>query len=130
MTDAREPAALPTWLLQRLAPAPLPPAPTMPIRTGTGRQARYVEAALRAETGRVLDAPAGQRNACLYVASVALGQLVAGGALSEHDACAALSSAAGKHVALRAYSAHQADQTITSGLRAGANRPRRLGEAA
>jgi hypothetical protein len=130
MTDAREPVPLPRWLLQRLTPAPLPSAPVAPIRTGTGRQARYVEAAVRAETARVLDAPGGQRNACLYVASVALGQLVAGGALAEHDARAALRSAAGKHVALRAYSAHQAELTINSGLRAGANRPRSIGDAA
>jgi Bifunctional DNA primase/polymerase, N-terminal len=130
VSDAREPALLAVRLLQRLAPAPPPSAPAAPIRTGAGRQDRYVEAAIRAETARVLDAPAGQRNACLYVASVALGQLVAGGALAEHDARAALGSAAGKHVALRAYSAHQADQTITSGLRAGANRPRSIGDAA
>lgn len=130
LADPREPVQLPTWLFQRLSPAPAPPIPAAPIRTGTGRQGRYVEAAIRAETGRVLNAPPGQRNACLYVASVALGQLVAGGALAEHDARAALTSAAGKHVALRAYSPHQADQTITSGLRAGAKRPRRLGDAA
>jgi hypothetical protein len=130
VTDDREPAPLPAWLLQRLAPAPLPSAPAAPIRTGTGRQGRYLEAAVRAETARVLDAPPGQRNACLYVASVALGQLVAGGALAEHDARAALRAAAATHVAARAYSQHQAEQTITSGLRAGARRPRRLGDAA
>jgi hypothetical protein len=42
----------------------------------------------------VHNAAAGQRNACLYVASVALGQLVAGGALPEHDAHITLLSAA------------------------------------
>ncbi|MHA6628360.1 bifunctional DNA primase/polymerase [Pseudonocardia sichuanensis] len=130
VADAREPAPLPAWLLQRLSPPPLPAAPPTPIATREGRRGRYVDAAVRAETGRVLDAPAGQRNACLYVAAVALGQLVAGGALAEHDARAALQSAAGRHVALGAYSPRQADQTITSGLRAGARRPRRLGEAA
>jgi hypothetical protein len=65
-------------------------------------------------------------NASLYVASVALGQLVAGGALSHDEAAAALRSAAGKHVAVGAYSARQAAQTIASGIRVGANRPRQV----
>jgi hypothetical protein len=78
---------------------------------------RYLHAAITAETARVHQAPAGQRNACLYVASVALGQLVAGGALAEHEARGALLAAAGPHLAIGAYSPRQADQTITSGLR-------------
>lgn len=130
LTDDRDPAELPTWLLQRLQPAPLPTAPTAPARTGRGRAAAYLEAALRAETARVIDAPAGQRNARLYVAAVALGQLVAGGALPDDQARAALRDAAARHVAIRAYSAYQAEQTITSGLRAGARRPRSIGDAA
>lgn len=130
LADGRDPAELPAWLLQRLRPAPLPPPPAAPTRTGQGRAAAYLDAALRAETARVLDAPARQRNACLYVASVALGQLVAGGALREDQARTVLRDAAARHIALRAYSAHQADQTITSGLRAGANRPRSIRHAA
>jgi hypothetical protein len=78
----------------------------------------------------VLKAPAGQRNHSLYLAAVALGQLVAGGALPEHDARAELHAAAAPHIAVGAYRALQAEKTITSGLRAGARRPRRLGEAA
>lgn len=85
---------------------------------------------LRASPARVHNAAAGQRNACLYIASVALGQLVAGGALPEPDARTVLLSAAGRHVALGAYSPAQAEKTITSGLHAGARRPRRIGEAA
>jgi hypothetical protein len=71
-----------------------------------------------------------QRNACLYVAAVALGQLVAGGSLAEAEARAALLGACAGHVALGAYSRRQAEQTITSGLRAGAKRPRRIEDAA
>jgi hypothetical protein len=130
LADARDPVTLPGWLLQRLRPAPQPPMPAGPIYTGEGRRARYLESAIKAETARVHDAPAGQRNACLYVAAVALGQLVAGGAMAEHAARAALQSAASRHLALRAYSPQQAEQTITSGLRAGARRPRRIEDAA
>jgi hypothetical protein len=78
----------------------------------------------------VHNAPTKQRNQSLYVAAIALGQLVAGGALAEHDARAALMSAAGRHLAVGAYSHRQAEQTIASGLRAGAKRPRRIEDAA
>jgi hypothetical protein len=130
ITYDREPVELPGWLAERLRPAPLPAAPLGPVRTGNGRAGRYLEAVLRAETARVHDAPAGQRNACLYVAAVALGQLVAGGSLAEQDARATLLSAAGRHLAAGAYSPRQAEQTIGSGLRAGAKRPRRIKDAA
>ncbi|MGD9529394.1 MAG: bifunctional DNA primase/polymerase [Dehalococcoidia bacterium] len=141
LVDERDPAPLPAWLARRLAPPPLPAPTTVTIhpaiggpsgslRTPAGRISRYLHAAITAESARVTSAPAGQRNACLYVASVALGQLVAGGALPESDARAVLRSAAGGHVALGAYSPHQAEQTITSGLRAGAKRPRTITDPA
>lgn len=130
VTDAHPVAELPAWLFQRLRPTPPPVVPAGPIRTGSGRRARYLDVALRAETARVHQAPASQRNACLYIASVALGQLVAGGSLAESEARAVLISAAARHLAIRAYSPRQAEQTITSGLRAGAKRPRRIEDAA
>jgi hypothetical protein len=56
---------------------------------------------------------------------------VAGGALAEHDARAALlSAAAGGRIGVGAYSHRQAEQTIASGLRAGAKRPSRIEDAA
>jgi hypothetical protein len=122
----REPAALPAWLVQRLSPAPLPAPPAVPIRPGSGQRDRYVQAAIAGETAKVLDAPTHHRNTALYLASVALGQLVAGGALAEAEATAALLSAASKHITLGVYSPRQAHQTIFSGLRAGANRPRQV----
>jgi hypothetical protein len=134
LVDDRDPAPLPGWLLQRLQPPPVPAAPAGPVHLAPDRgragdrRARYLHAALRAETARVRQAPAGQRNACLYVAAVALGQLVAGGALPEPDARAALLDGAARHLALRAYSPRQAEQTITSGLRAGARRPRHIAD--
>jgi hypothetical protein len=120
------PAPLPGWLLDRLTPAEPPPAPVVPIRPSTGRRSRYLEAALRAEAAKVADAPNGQRNAALFAGAVALGQLVAGQALTADEVTAVLLTAAGRHLACGAYTEHQARQTIASGLRSGANRPRRI----
>lgn len=121
-----DPAPLPDWLAERLTPAPLPPAPVVPIRTGYGRRSRYLEAAVRAESAKVTDAAKGQRNAALYGAALALGQLVAGGSLTDEEVTATLLQAAAGHLAVCAYSEHQARQTIASGLHAGANRPRHI----
>lgn len=121
----RDPAPLPEWLVQRLTPAPLPAAPVVPIRP-TAPRSRYLEAAIRAECARVHSAPKSQRNATLYVAAVALGQLVAGGALTAGEHESLLLAAAGRHLAEGAYSPRQARQTIASGLRDGAKRPRRI----
>jgi hypothetical protein len=126
ITHDTEPAPLPGWLLERLQPAPLPPPPGQPRQVATSRRGRYLQAAIDAETAKVTDAPKGQRNAALYAAAVALGQLVAGGALTEAEVTETLMRAAGKHLAVGAYSQRQATATITSGLRAGANRPRRV----
>ncbi|MQA62362.1 MAG: DNA primase [Actinophytocola sp.] len=120
-------APLPGWLVDRLRPpAPLPARPVAPIQPEAGRRSRYLEAAVRAELDRVHTAPNGQRNASLYVAALALGQLVAGGALPEAEVCDRLLTAAGRHIACGAYNQRQASQTIRSGLRAGAKRPRRM----
>ncbi|HEX2301569.1 MAG TPA: bifunctional DNA primase/polymerase [Pseudonocardiaceae bacterium] len=120
------PAPLPGWLLERLQPAPLPPPPGKPRQVATSRRGRYLQAAIDVETAKVTEAPKGQRNAALYAAAVALGQLVAGGALTEAEVNEALMRAAGKHLACGAYSPRQASATIASGLRAGANRPREV----
>jgi hypothetical protein len=122
------PAPLPGWLVDRLKPAPLPMMePATPVQTATpDRRSRYLEAALRAEIAKVTDAPKGQRNACLYVASKALGQLVAGQALDEDTVVNELFAAAWKHIAVGAFSQSQAMATIRSGLRDGANNPRRV----
>lgn len=117
---------LPAWLAHRLAPPPLPPAPVVPLRVGSGRRSKYLDAAIRAEALRVHQAPGGQRNAALYAAAVALGQLVAGGVMSADEHMRVLLTAAGRHLVCGAYSEHQARQTIRSGLRAGANRPRHI----
>jgi hypothetical protein len=117
-------APLPAWLVERLTPAPPPPATVTPIRRG--RRSRYLEAAIRAESAKVHDARNGERNAALYAGAVALGQLVAGGCLSEVEHEELLLAAAARHIALGAYSEAQARQTIHSGRTAGAKRPRQI----
>ncbi|PXY23724.1 DNA primase [Prauserella coralliicola] len=122
----QDPAPLPGWLADRLTPAPAPAAPVAPIRTASGRRSRYLDAVIRAETARVHNAAKGERNSTLYVAAVALGQLVAGGAISADEHMRVLLTAAGRHLAAGAYSELQARKTIASGLRAGAKRPRQV----
>jgi Bifunctional DNA primase/polymerase, N-terminal len=123
--DNTDPQPLPEWLCKRLLPPPLPKVPTTPVARVHGRRRAFLEAAVRGEVERVTSAQT-DRNWALYHASVALGQLVAGGALSEQDVRATLLAAAARHIAEDAYSERQAHLTITSGLRAGAKRPRRV----
>jgi hypothetical protein len=124
--SGQDPATLPTWLLDTLRPAPLPPPPDKPVRVGAGRRSRYLEAAVRMECARVEGAPDDQRNASLFAAATALGQLVAGGALTAEEHERVLLTAAGRHITVGAYSEAQARRTIASGLRHGATRPRQV----
>jgi bifunctional DNA primase/polymerase-like protein len=125
VVDDRPPAPLPAWLCDALTPPPPPAPPVRPVSSG-GRRDRYLTVAINAECARVIDAPRDGRNQALYVAAYALGQLVAGGALTGHEVTDALLHAAARHIALGAYSEAQARRTIASGLRSGANRPRKV----
>jgi Bifunctional DNA primase/polymerase, N-terminal len=116
------PMPLPAWLCDKLAaPPPAPPAP--PVRTRN--RSAYVDAAVR-DTIAQVRAVRVSRNAALYGAAVSLGQLVGPGQLSEQEHHAALIDAAGGHIAVGAYSARQAEQTIASGLRKGMLHPRQV----
>ncbi|MQA06644.1 MAG: DNA primase [Streptosporangiales bacterium] len=115
-------ADLPDWLADRLTPAQLPAQEPIPVRVDTGRLSIYLAAAVRAELDHVHRAPPGTRNRALYGAAVALGQLVAGGALDEHQAAGWL-LAAGIAVG---QSEREATRTIASGFKAGARRPRQV----
>ena len=86
----------------------------------TGRLGPYLRAAITGEIERVTSSPAHGHNTALYRAAVALGQLAAGGALSAGDVTSWLAAAA-EHVG---QPPGEARRTITSGLRAGAKRPR------
>lgn len=119
-------AALPGWLAEHLTAtrAAPPPPPAEARAIDPSRQSAYLTAALRAEAGRVRTAPAGQRNHALYLAAVALGQLVAGGAITQTQVRSVLEDAAAAHIIAGAYTEAEREATITSGLTAGAKRPR------
>lgn len=127
--DDRDPVELPGWLVQTLTPKPSV-ANSRPHEIASAHRSGYLRAALEAETKRVTAALPGARNKALFIAACALGQLVSGAALSEQDARAALEKASQHHVDAGAYGIAQRDKTITSGLRAGASRPRTLATGA
>ncbi|RCG32976.1 DNA primase [Sphaerisporangium album] len=116
------PAPLPGWLAERLRPAPRPPQKPVAVPVATDRHGAYLRAAVVAELARVTGSPPDGHNNALYHASIALGQLVAGGALAEAEVTAWLADAA----AQVGQGAGEAHRTIASGLRAGAKRPRQV----
>lgn len=125
----RDPAPLPAWLADRLTPAAARvdrPAAPAAVSIGAGRLPAYLRSAVTREVARVSGATEGTRNYTLYVAAVALGQLVAGGALPAELVTAELEQAA-LGVGLEP---GEAAGTIRSGLTAGARRPRRPGQVA
>ncbi|MFI1440926.1 bifunctional DNA primase/polymerase [Streptomyces fructofermentans] len=114
-------APLPGWLAELLRPAPLPPQkPVTVALAGHGRRTAFLRAAVNGEVERVTGSGENQHNNALYIASVALGQLVAGGELSEADVTGWLLTAA---LQVR-QGEREARRTIASGLRAGVRRPR------
>ncbi|NJC15634.1 hypothetical protein F4558_005460 [Micromonospora profundi] len=117
-----DPAPLPGWLAARLIPAPLPPQRPVVVSLPTDRSGAYVRAAINREADRVTTAPAGERNRALYIAAVALGQLTAGGSLTDADASGVLEQAA----ASAGLSSVETARTIRSGLAAGSKRPRQV----
>ncbi|MGW2832094.1 bifunctional DNA primase/polymerase [Streptomyces sp. NPDC001286] len=112
---------LPAWLTALLRPASLPPQrPVVVPLAAHDRRSAFLRAAVEGEVARVTGSGAHQHNNALYIAAVALGQLVAGGELDAHDVTGWLLDAA-LSVGQRE---GEACRTIASGLRAGANRPR------
>nr|WP_273482906.1 bifunctional DNA primase/polymerase [Kribbella italica] len=125
-----QPGPLPPWLATRLTPTAPTPARSGPVQLRSldhaGRAAAYVRRAIDTECAHVVGAGEGGRNKALFIAAQNLGQLAAGGAVSADDVRAALMDAAATPIGHGAYSETQAHKTITSGLRAGANRPRKV----
>ncbi|MGC5306208.1 bifunctional DNA primase/polymerase [Micromonospora zamorensis] len=117
-----DPAPLAEWLAGLLAPAPLPPQRPVVVSLPTDRSGAYVRAAISRESDRVTTAPAGERNRALYIAAVALGQLAAGGSLTETDASGVLEQAA----ASAGLGSVETARTSRSGLAAGSKRPRQV----
>ncbi|MDF5755433.1 bifunctional DNA primase/polymerase [Spongiactinospora sp. TRM90649] len=113
-------APLPGWLAEQLRPAPRPPQRPVVVELPADRRGAYLRTAVASELERVTGSPPDGHNTALYRASVALGQLVAGGELAQADVTAWLTDAA-RQVG-QPYG--EATRTIASGLRAGARRPR------
>lgn len=119
-------AELPHWLADRLTASTSPPPSAGPVQLRTEHLTRYLDRAVRTEVDHVRAAAAGGRNHALYIAAQNLGQLVAGGALDEATARAALTTGAAVHVGIDRFTEREAQRTITSGLAAGAKRPRQV----
>ncbi|MCY0959561.1 bifunctional DNA primase/polymerase [Streptomyces sp. H27-H5] len=115
VTDDRPLAALPGWLQVKLTEPPritARPLLSAAPRTGSGRRAAYVDAALRNEESAVAGAPEGQRNQVLVKAARALGRLIASGDLDRTEVEEALSRGA-ESAGLKPYEYRSA---ITSAL--------------
>jgi hypothetical protein len=99
-----------------------------PVQLHSGRRSAYLDTAVTDECRHVVTAAAGEHNNALFMAAQNLGRLVAGGALTEAEVYAALLDAERRLAATcpEPHSETQALKTITSGLRAGAKRPRKV----
>lgn len=115
------PAPLPEWLAEWLRPTP-PPVRAAVVSVPAGRANGYAGAALHRTIVRLSQAGEGRRNHALFMAAQTLGQLVAGGALTDHQVTEALTHAA----ASIGLSPRETTRTIRSGMRAGARRPRQV----
>jgi hypothetical protein len=126
LTEDVELADLPAWLVQALTPKP-PAANSAPVQIRSERLPAYVSAAVQGECDRVAAAQSGQHTRALFVASVALGQLVGAGALPAATAEASLYTAATHMITGQCRCTNrEVTRTIGNGLRAGASRPRQV----
>jgi hypothetical protein len=111
----------PGWLARLLAGDPGPPEATGSVALPDGDQGRaYALAALREERRRVAAAQPGTRNDTLNRAAFSLGQLVAARLLLPLPVMTALADAA----AYAGLPDDEARRTISSGMAAGAKKPR------
>jgi hypothetical protein len=125
LTDTSPSLVLPTWLVQPLSPKPRPTV-SAPVVVASERLPGYVDAALQGEQKRVAEAVSGQHDATLFVAALALGQLVGGRMLPSATAQSALFTAAAHMIGDRSCDCTEAKvlRTIDRGLQFGAQRPR------
>jgi hypothetical protein len=125
LIDDRDPAELPDWLHQALAPKP-PTALSAPAQTVATNPDGYTSAAVRGEVQRVRTAPPGQHNAVLCRAAYALGQLVGAGLLDYGSARAELTAAASGLISVDCdCTPPEVARVLTAGLAAGIRNPRR-----
>ncbi len=128
--DDQRPVELPEWF-SKLLEAPDRPGPAgdparYKVIKDNSAVERYVAAAMDGEFQRVTAATEGCRNSSLFLASVAIGQLVGANLVSQTEAELGLSRAAQGHLVAKAYSEAQARKTIASGLTRGQREPRQL----
>jgi Bifunctional DNA primase/polymerase, N-terminal len=117
---------VPAGLRRLLAPPATPRTTLAPAPTSTGGRGGYGRAALARERAAVAAAPPGRRNMTLNRAAFNLGQLVAARLLDADEVRAVLLAAA-----LEAGNPEaKALATIKSGLRGGADKPRRRRDGA
>lgn len=114
-----DPSSLPE-LPERLRRMLEAPAAPLRIDTGPSSSDKWADTALRNELSGLLAAPEGQRNHALNKAAFALGQIVAGGGLSESFVRDRLTAAA-QGIGL---DARETAATINSGLNKGLTEPR------
>jgi hypothetical protein len=112
------PEPLPLWLAEPLYPEP--PRPAVPVVLSADRAGRYVQAAIDRTLSKLAETSEGGRNDALWMAAQSLGQLAAGGALTDQQVADALEPAA-RSLGL---TARETARTIRSGLTAGARNPR------
>ncbi|WP_020522833.1 bifunctional DNA primase/polymerase [Catelliglobosispora koreensis] len=115
---------LPGWLAERLTPAPLPEPKQVTVAPVADRRGRYLNAAVASQVESVEQAGSGEKNIKLFASAVALGQLVAGGSLQEHEVISLLTQAAFRAYGANRFPAREVSRTIASGLKTGAKRPR------
>lgn len=130
LLDDTEPADLPGWLARAAAPKPAP-ATSAPREIASTRQSRYVSAALRSECDRLVATGTGPQNKALFTAALALGRLVAGGAVDDATVRSALHTTMSRLPLTRPnepWTPTQIDATITSAFRLAAQRPRTLSQ--
>jgi putative DNA primase/helicase len=104
------------------APAPVE-RPSVRLGNGNGADRRYALAALQSEACYVEVARPGERNNALNRAAFCAGTLIPGGGISASEVEAVLTSAALK----AGLPPSEIATTLSSGLSAGMNRPRRIG---
>nr|BFF20081.1 hypothetical protein GCM10025730_36020 [Promicromonospora thailandica] len=123
VTADAEAAPLPAWLVQHLTTRPAAPTRVHELRPVTHHSA-YLRAVLAKEAQHVREATEGGRNHGLFAAACCLGELIAGGSLTESEAAGVLLDACAGHIANGAFTEAEAWQTIRSGFRRGAAKPR------
>jgi putative DNA primase/helicase len=119
--DPNGPAAAPEWMLDLLLPKETKSQGTS--SNGAG-DSNYAAVALERECAAVISAQPGSRNASLNRAAFNLGQLVAGGLLSESEVHDCLYSAAVACGLVKDDGRAAVEKTIASGLGAGKGKPR------